>query len=48
MFATITGKSPEGLVFDYYGAINEEDKIFLQETAWKAYRTWQRRVKLDK
>ena len=48
VFATITGKSPEGLVFDYYGAINEEDKIFLQQTAWKAYNRWQRRVKLNK
>ena len=48
VFASVTGKSPEGLVIDYYGAIKEEERIFLQETAWKAYRTWQRRVKLDK
>ena len=48
VFATITGESPVGLEFDYYGAIKEEDKIFLQQTAWKAYNRWQRRVKLSK
>ena len=48
VFASITDKSPEGLEFDYYGTINEKDRIFLQEVAWKAYITWQRRVKLRK
>ena len=48
VFASITGKSPQGLVFDYYGTINEKDRIFLQQVAWKAYGTWQRRVKLRK
>ncbi|GIR17496.1 MAG: hypothetical protein CM15mP31_2440 [Gammaproteobacteria bacterium] len=44
VFASITGKSPEGLEFDYYGAINDEDRVFLQKIAWKAYGNWQRRV----
>ena len=48
VFASVTGKSPEGLEFNYYGAINDEDRIFLQKIAWKAYRSWQRRVMLSK
>ena len=48
VFASVTGKSPEGLEFNYYGAINDEDRIFLQKIAWKAYRMWQRRVMLNK
>ena len=44
VFASVTGKSPEGLEFDYYGAINDEDRVFLQKIAWKAYGNWQRRV----
>ena len=48
VFASITGKSPQGLVFDYYETINEKDRIFLQEVAWEAYETWQTRVKLRK
>ena len=36
VFASIYGKSPIGLKYDYYGAIDEEDKILLQEIADKA------------
>ena len=36
VFASIYGESPIGLKYDYYGAINKKDKIFLQEIANKA------------
>ena len=35
--ASITDKSPEGLEFNYYDSINDKDRAFLQEIAWKAY-----------
>ena len=35
--ASITGKSPVGLEFNYYNSISNDDRIFLQEIAWKAY-----------
>ncbi|MDA9669342.1 hypothetical protein N9T61_00155 [Flavobacteriaceae bacterium] len=36
VFSSIYGKTPIGLKYDYYGAINEKDKIFLQVIADKA------------
>mgnify|MGYP001157293350 FL=1 len=36
VFASIYGTSPIGLKYDYYGAIDEEDKMLLQEIADKA------------
>ena len=36
VFASIYGKSPIGLKYDYYGAINKDDKKLLQEIAHKA------------
>ena len=36
VFSSIYGKTPIGLKYDYYGAINEKDKMFLQATAFKA------------
>jgi len=36
VFASIYGKSPIGLEYDYYGAISEKDKILLQQIADKA------------
>ena len=36
VFASIYGKSPIGLKYDYYGAINKNDKILLQKIADKA------------
>ena len=35
--ASITQTSPVGLKFNYYNSITDEDRIFLQEIAWKAY-----------
>lgn len=35
--ASITNKSPEGLEFNYYDSIKDNDKAFLQKIAWKAY-----------
>ncbi len=37
VFASITGKSPVGLNFNYYNSIDDESRLFLQEIAWKAY-----------
>ncbi len=37
VFAALTGKSPEGLVYDYLGRVSAEDKLFLQKIAWEAY-----------
>ena len=36
VFASIYGTSPIGLKYDYYGAIDEEDKMLLQKIADKA------------
>ncbi len=36
VFSSIYGKTPIGLKYDYYGAINEKDKMFLQVIADKA------------
>ena len=36
VFASIYGESPIGLKYDYYGAINKDDKKLLQEIAHKA------------
>ena len=36
VFASVYGESPIGLKYDYYGAINKEDKKLLQEIAHKA------------
>jgi lysophospholipase L1-like esterase len=36
VFASIYGESPIGLKYDYYGAINKNDKILLQKIADKA------------
>tara|TARA_Y100000389_G_scaffold97779_1_gene94424 strand:- start:1855 stop:2628 length:774 start_codon:yes stop_codon:yes gene_type:complete len=36
VFSSIYGKTPIGLRYDYYGAINKKDKIFLQVIADKA------------
>lgn len=36
VFSSIYGKTPIGLKYDYYGAINKKDKIFLQVIADKA------------
>tara|TARA_Y100001935_G_scaffold211900_1_gene182301 strand:- start:1109 stop:1861 length:753 start_codon:yes stop_codon:yes gene_type:complete len=35
--ASITNKSPEGLKFNYFDSISDNDRVFLQEIAWKAY-----------
>ena len=37
VFATLTGKSPEGLSYDYLGRVENDDRIFLQRTAWEAH-----------
>ena len=36
VFSSIYGESPIGLKYDYFGTINEKDKMFLQEIADKA------------
>jgi hypothetical protein len=36
VFSSIYGKTPVGLKYNYFGAINEKDKKFLQEIAYKA------------
>ena len=36
VFASIYGKSPIGIKYDYNGEINEEDKFFLQKIADEA------------
>ena len=42
--ASITGKSPVGLEFNYYNSISNDDRIFLQEIAWKAYLNGQKNL----
>ena len=37
VFAVITNKSPEGLIFNYLDRISDQDRIFLQRIAWEAY-----------
>ncbi len=37
VFASLTGKSPEGLAYDYLGRVNQNQKAFLQKVAWLAY-----------
>ena len=37
VFAIITDSSPEGLSYDYLDRVSEEEKVFLQSVAWKAY-----------
>ena len=37
VFATITNSSPEGLSYNYLGRISDDDRVFLQKIAWKAY-----------
>ena len=36
VFSSIYGKTPIGLEYDYFGAINQKDKMFLQQIADKA------------
>tara|TARA_B100000767_G_C19547767_1_gene443600 strand:+ start:109 stop:306 length:198 start_codon:yes stop_codon:yes gene_type:complete len=36
VFSSIYGKTPIGLECDYFGAINQKDKMFLQQIADKA------------
>ena len=37
VFATITNSSPEGLSYNYLDRISDDDRVFLQKIAWKAY-----------
>ncbi len=37
VLASITKESPVGLEFNYYDSISNDDRVFLQEMAWKAY-----------
>ena len=37
VFAIITNSSPEGLLYNYFNRISDEDRNFLQKIAWKAY-----------
>jgi len=37
VFAIITNASPEGLSYNYLNRISDEDRLFLQRIAWKAY-----------
>ena len=37
VFAIITNSSPEGLSYNYQNRISDEDRLFLQKIAWKAY-----------
>lgn len=37
VFATITNSSPEGLSYNYLGRVSDDDRVFLQKIAWKAY-----------
>ena len=44
VFASVYGESPIGLKYDYYGAINKEDKKLLQEIAHKATLKYLKRI----
>jgi hypothetical protein len=37
VLASITNESPVGLEFNYYDSISDDDRVFLQEMAWRAY-----------
>ena len=37
VFAVITETSPEGLNYNYLDRVSDQDRIFLQQIAWKAY-----------
>jgi hypothetical protein len=37
VLASITNESPVGLEFNYYDSITDDDRVFLQEMAWRAY-----------
>ena len=37
VFAIITNSSPEGFLYNYLNKISDEDRLFLQKIAWKAY-----------
>jgi hypothetical protein len=37
VFAAITNSSPEGLSYNYLDRISDDDRVFLQKIAWKAY-----------
>ena len=37
VFSMITNSSPEGLKYNYLDQISDDDLLFLQEIAWKAY-----------
>tara|TARA_Y100001970_G_scaffold267105_1_gene356607 strand:- start:1905 stop:2660 length:756 start_codon:yes stop_codon:yes gene_type:complete len=37
VFSVITNSSPEGLSYNYLKRISDEDRLFLQKIAWRAY-----------
>ena len=37
VFAIITNSSPEGLSYNYLDRVSDDDRVFLQKIAWKAY-----------
>jgi len=37
VFAVITETSPEGLNYNYLDRVSDQDRVFLQQVAWKAY-----------
>ena len=45
--ASVTDQSPVGIKFNYYGTVGDENRIFLQEIAWRAYQLHKKEVVLD-
>lgn len=43
VYATLYGQSPEGLEYDYYGAVDPEMRVFLQEVAADTVEAFQAR-----
>ena len=37
VFTIVTNSSPEGLSYNYLNKISDQDRLFLQKIAWKAY-----------
>ena len=47
VLASITKESPVGLEFNYYNSISDDERVFLQEIAWKAYLQSKKEVNLN-
>ena len=47
VLASITNESPVGLEFNYYDSISDDDRVFLQEMAWKAYLQNKKELRLN-